>query len=345
MRDLRNFYKLMLLSVFSIFAKNSYAACIYTSYQIPVPKFVYSVSDSAYPQMLSTSWHYSGMKEAYRCGTADVSWGAPFFGLANNQIPSTGKSMVYGGLTYEIYDSGVKGVGVIMTAQDSSARYAPFTSTELKIITGTTPAVSTGYPLVKSAQFAIRYVLTERPSPGIITIPALTVMRQGLNVRGTYYGWGMITTPASSAEISYQGCSVQTPGTIALPRMDVSFIQAPGSYSSAVPFNLTVNCFPGVNSSYTLTDINNPANRSAILSLSAADTSAKGVSFQVTDTSEAVNFGPESSSQGSLNQRSFGIIPESGTLTKSFGVRYVRTEGPVVPGVMRAGVTITMSYK
>ncbi|HEK1766262.1 TPA: fimbrial protein [Pseudomonas putida] len=252
--------------------------------------------------------------------------------------------MIYEGLTYDIYDTGVKGLGLIMTAQDASQRYVPFTSNEIKTVTAVAPAAFSSYPWSRSSQFAIRYVLTERPAVGSLSIPGQSIMRHGiLTELDGYNGWGTVTTLPGKLQTSYPSCTVQAPSTVALPRLDASYLQSPGQYYDAYQLKLTVSCFPGVNASYTMTDISNEANRSSVLTLAPGGT-AQGVSFQLADNNEPVSYGPALSIQGNINQRFFGVIPDDGLLSKSLDVRYIRTAGPLTPGTLRAGATITMSY-
>lgn len=340
-------YRLMATSALALVSANTLAvvpSCSYSNFQIPSPQISLMLTSNTYPQMASSSWHYSGLLKAFTCSYSSALSNRSTASVVNNLIPNTGKQMIYEGLTYDIYDTGVKGLGLIMTAQDASQRYVPFTSNEIKTVTAVAPAAFSSYPWSRSSQFAIRYVLTERPAVGSLSIPGQSIMRHGiLTELDGYNGWGTVTTLPGKLQTSYPSCTVQAPSTVALPRLDASYLQSPGQYYDAYQLKLTVSCFPGVNASYTMTDISNEANRSSVLTLAPGGT-AQGVSFQLADNNEPVSYGPALSIQGNINQRFFGVIPDDGLLSKSLDVRYIRTAGPLTPGTLRAGATITMSY-
>ncbi|QRY76962.1 type 1 fimbrial protein [Pseudomonas sp. PDNC002] len=118
------------------------------------------------------------------------------------------------------------------------------------------------------------------------------------------------------------------------------------SVSSVSPrvsnFSLELNCQSGSNVYLTLTDNQNTSNTSDRLGLAAGST-ASGVAIQVLKDGAPVNFGPDSSAPGTLNQIALGAAPD-GKLTVPLAARYVRT-GDLVPGNVQSVATFTFSYQ
>ncbi len=142
-------------------------------------------------------------------------------------------------------------------------------------------------------------------------------------------------------------CTVNTNSLqVALP--DVAPIDLPSLNSTAkpTPFNLRLTCPSTSVSIYmTMTDNSDPGNTGNQLSLSPGS-SARGVKLQIlrnSGTPALVNFGPDSSAAGNLNQLQMATNA-TGSQSFPFLVRYIRT-GTLSGGTVNGLATFTMSYQ
>jgi type 1 fimbria pilin len=129
-----------------------------------------------------------------------------------------------------------------------------------------------------------------------------------------------------------------------MPKAKMKDLGAVGATTGSTPFNLALNCDPGVNVAVTLTDATTPSNRSSTLTLTA-DSSASGVGYQISYANVPVLFGADSAAVGNANQISVSSSPTAGgVFTVPLTASYIRT-GTVVPGSANARATFTMSYQ
>jgi type 1 fimbria pilin len=150
---------------------------------------------------------------------------------------------------------------------------------------------------------------------------------------------------ANSIQVISQTCSVTTPAVaVNLGTVAARTFGAVGSGSTAVPFNIGVDC-TGVSTmlAITFTDATNPGNTSTTLPLSS-DSTAKGVGIQILNNGTPVAFGPDSSIAGNTNQIQIGQVNNAPT-TLSLAGRYVKTASTIGPGSANGMATFTMSYQ
>ncbi|RPE81578.1 fimbrial protein [Vulcaniibacterium tengchongense] len=117
-------------------------------------------------------------------------------------------------------------------------------------------------------------------------------------------------------------------------------------------FNIVLNCSGGSGGGQrrvyvTLTDNNQPANRSNVLSLTG-DSTAQGVGIRIERSSGGnftpVSFGADSASIGNAGQWQHGTTT-GGTVTIPLRAAMIRTgTGTVTPGLVRGRATFTMAY-
>lgn len=128
-------------------------------------------------------------------------------------------------------------------------------------------------------------------------------------------------------------------------------IENQGGVTPWVDFNLTLNCggstgggTTGVH--ITITDLNDPGNRSTELPIVHGGTSAGGVAVQIsrTDAGHAmVSFGPDSPGIGGDGQWKAGDVAADPIYRIPLSARYIKT-GPITPGIANAVATFTMAY-
>lgn len=340
--------KLIFLFLSSLLINNSALAvtCSFKDLKISVPPLRLGSMDGKLPQMISTSWHEtSGLVTS--CSAYPTN--TDFKNLANNSTSSTKDNMEFDGVSYKIYNSGVDGVGVIMEAADSSQAYKPFGPSNPTEVNGWSSNTGIYSPSTRM-KFRVRYVATKRLAAGVTTIPPMQLMRAGLYFSGYgYFGWGAVTTEGADIQVKYPSCKLSIPNSVSLPHVDSSRMRSVGDTLGETPFDIALNCIPGVVDSkirYTLTDISNPSNETSTLGVLSGDGMAKGVALQILDGASPVSFGPDSSAAENKNQMDFGIISKDReSLIKKLVVRYVRTSDLLTPGKIKSTVTITMSYQ
>ncbi|WP_397432970.1 fimbrial protein [Pseudomonas chlororaphis] len=340
--------KLIFLFLSSLLINNSAFAvtCSFEDLKITVPALRLGIKDGKLPQMISTSWHStSGVVTS----CSEHPKNANFKNLANNSVSSTNNDMVFDGVSYRIYESGVDGVGVIMEAADVSQDYKPFGPKNSSEVIGWSSNTGEAPPTT-SMKFRVRYVATKRLAAGVVTIPPKQLMRSGLHFPSYgYFGWGAVTSKGADIQVKYPSCKLSIPNSVSLPRVDSSRMRSVGDTLGETPFDIALDCVPGVVDSkirYTLTDISNPSNKTSTLGIFSGDGMAKGVALQILDGASPVSFGPDSSAAENKNQMDFGIISKDRvSLIKNLVVRYVRTSDLLTPGKIKSTVTITMSYQ
>jgi len=164
-----------------------------------------------------------------------------------------------------------------------------------------------------------------------------------------------ITNLNNAVTIVPQTCQVTTPnvsvnltGPNGLPQKTFTGV---GSATTAVPFNIGVNCSGVAASVYmTLTDQQTPGNTGNTLALSSNST-ASGLGIQIfmpsRSTTTPLNFGPDASVAGNTNQ--FSVFTASGANTGvtniALSARYIQTAATVTPGTAKGVATFTMSYQ
>jgi len=129
--------------------------------------------------------------------------------------------------------------------------------------------------------------------------------------------------------------------TVKLPTVSTRALAHEGAAAGRTPFEIGLSCGPGSKVYATMTDANNPENRSSLLTL-AADSTARGVGLRVRRNYQPLELGPDSSRAGTKNQWEIG---SAGSFTSvPLTVEYVST-GAVSAGSVNGRVTFTLSYQ
>lgn len=256
------------------------------------------------------------------------------------------------GVSHKIFDTGMDGVGIIIEGGLNPGTYTAYGSQYDIFRRSNTSQVS---PKDINMKFRVKYVVTKRLAPGKISVPPIAILDTGISVGspdlsgGEYFWGGAVTTSATTIDVAYPSCSLTVPAKVELPLIDPSKVNGAGATAGDTSFHIDLSCKPGavdVNVKYTLTDISNLSNVTDTLGVLSETTTAKGFALQVLENGALVNFGPDSSVAGNRNQRDFGVMSkDGGMLSKKLIVRYVRTKEPFIPGILTAGVSVTMSYQ
>ena len=249
----------------------------------------------------------------------------------------------------DVYPTNVSGIGVRFTISNGPATTcnslpAMVSNASLQVICHQLPGNTTpGYDF--NVTISAQFIKTGAVVPGALTtIPALSIANYKNNQSGTD-AWGNAFTGAASGSFSSIACSVtQSAVLVTMPQANTKDLPSVGATTGTTPFSLSLNCDPGVRVAVTVTDATTPSNGSNTLSLTA-DSTAKGIGYQLSYANVPILYGPDSSAAGNTNQIMVSSSPTSGgAFSVPLKASYIRT-GVVNPGTANAKATFTMSYQ
>lgn len=291
----------------------------------------YSLPDSAIPRdksvgNYSTTELYPNLSFVLTCDTAGA------YGTTTATVDGGQLSPGY----TDVYQTGIPGIGIRFQA-------TPVASTVLR----TVPFQSTIQSSATSAPFnvAVDLVITGTVQSGTATgLPTLSIRYNPVN-SSTGGSQSYYTLKLSPFNVTAMTCQVST-SNILVPMPAVTQSNFGGVSTTAGERNFSIDlnsCPSGTNIYVTLSDVSSPSNYSNILSLSS-DSTAKGVAYQILYKSNPVNFGPPTSSAGTLNQWWFGQSA-AGSMTIPLSARYIQTSASIGVGTVNALATFTLSYQ
>ncbi len=242
---------------------------------------------------------------------------------------------------YQIFATGVRGVGVIVRGNDKNAS-APLGSGWTRIIRGWSTFWDGG--------FGARLVSTgDTIATGTVSVGKVGEIRLAEDgVTNPIVPLNLIAS--GSVNITSRTCSVSTGSqTIAIPMGAIgrSAFSGVGSTAGGTSFIVHLeNCSTGLNLFMTFTDGNSPANTSDVLTITPGAGSATGIGIRIgrQDNLQRVSYGTDSALPGSPGQMSFGATTGT-TRSLAFTAAYVQTQASIVSGTANAIATFTMSYQ
>ncbi|AOI58730.1 fimbrial protein [Burkholderia diffusa] len=264
-----------------------------------------------------------------------------------------GIQYVDGGKTYPVYKTTIPGVGLAIAVKPEYRNinfdWVPLEEpyTELEQIFGF-DAYTTANFMVKATP-----VVSGPVKSGTYSFSAQSAKFEAFSEpSGERLGAVQLTAKTSvSATVAARVCKVTSglDAVVDMPAVTVSSFGGVGSVSpqAAQPFSVKLDCEENVRVHATMTDANNPANVSDVLSLSPEST-ASGVGIRIlrNNGTVPVRFGPDSSSPGTTNQWYITTTPSTGgRVTVPFVAKYVKSGQQVSTGSVKARSTITFSYQ
>jgi len=295
--------------------------------------------------VIGNNWAQGGSQEqVFYCGILTFVCIKSYM-EAYPAIKLSGMTATIDGQTYNVYESGVPGVGFVVGVKDTNATsYIPLYGTQVQ----TFPASGTPTTASKLGWAArVTFVKTsDHLQSGTYTIPSqyiVTLTAQDLlGDTATSY----IQLGAGSLNVTASGCTVSGSDNLSVNmgsfRQD-SFPSA-GSTAGSQPIQVQLLCDAGVTVKAVLTDQSKQTNISNIISLTS-DSTAAGIGVQFFYDGSAVSLGPDDSSAGTTNQ----FLVKTSTspnemISIPFDVKYIRT-GEVTAGSANAIASITFSYQ
>ncbi|MFY0475201.1 fimbrial protein [Achromobacter marplatensis] len=157
----------------------------------------------------------------------------------------------------------------------------------------------------------------------------------------------LLTVNVRGNPVQAVGCSV-APGsnqvTVQLPSISTLSLSGTGATAGRTSFSLLLQCGDARTDVYiALTDANQPANTSSVLTLDASSSALNvGVNLLRADGGR-VKLGPETAGLGSASQWFAGSMTGAGAIELS--AEYVATGQPVVAGTVRASALFNLMYQ
>ncbi|MTD41133.1 fimbrial protein [Erwinia sp. CPCC 100877] len=282
-----------------------------------------------------------GILPGFDCHQATVA--------ADPSLIPAGISMEIDGVSYTVYETGVPGLGFVMSLKDVNAsNWIPLSAD----IVDTYPAVGTSSPATSlGLMVRISYVTTGKRLQwgSSVNVPAIraAVLNAYAN-SGEVAESADITIGATDFTSMSYGCAVNTTDvSVDLGNVDVRTLDAVGAMSERKSFSVTLSCGFNIALYASISDISHPDNFSDAVTLTP-DSSAQGVGVAFFyDGQGPLGLGLDSADAGIIHQFFIQNVSSTGsneTITLPFQVSYYR-KGDIVPGTANALAGITFSYQ
>ncbi len=257
-------------------------------------------------------------------------------------------------VTYDVFNTGQPGIGWIMGAKDggSAGDWTPLLATgETQVFPfpGSIPSYPQPGANIRLAYIRIPGVL----NAGQFILPGQDIAKVKCYRNGILRDSATIRTAPVTMTIKARSCRIQTGeqtvqmGT--LTRQAFSGLAVGQNIEPGNTATLNLSCDKDVIPFVTISDNNNPANVSDIISLSSptATTTAKGVAYQAFYNNQRQSLGPKSPDKGTKNQFQVGQITtaDNQAVPVALQFKYLKTSNTVTAGDANASVTLTFSYQ
>jgi len=282
---------------------------------------------------LSTGWAEAELR--INCFGFGANWGAVMH--INADGVDSGKSVSVDGVSYKLY----------MTSEPD-VYYIGRTIGWDKVYPFGTPSRQVLYlnpSTIFSDMIQVRFYSTSsNMTPGLRSISAQSLVKAAVydgSSQKIMFNGGM-NLSAFSFEVKGPSCTIFIPTEVKLKSVNISSLRSPGDTAQAGTFALALSCgssTPAYKVSYSMSDVTDSTNQSTVLVAQDVPGSAAGLGLQVLDGGVPVSFGASSTNF-------FDTMPAGGgAIGRYLGVQYVRTTAIGKPGLLKAGVTVTLSYK
>ena len=260
--------------------------------------------------------------------------------------PISGITYNDGTTDYEVYDTGVSGIGYAVGIKDPQAtNYVPLTYPQVQ----TYPAPGTG-SVGQNVGISVKvvFVATGHLSSGTYNIASQNIAILSSTQTDGQTNQGSLNISGVTVNVTSTGCNVTSSNNATINLGDIlpSAFTGVGSLAGSGSTTLSLQCDSGVQLWASMSDSSDPANTTQTLSLTP-DSVAEGVGIQffANGSPTPVTFGPDSSSKG---------LPYSFFIDNSTGdgsviefpivAKYIQT-GRLAPGSANGVATVTFSYQ
>lgn len=291
----------------------------------------------------------TGGVDSINAGTALSSWssstanselcsGSILSFIDNNKVIGTqvasGITLTADGVTYPVFPTGVSNIGFAIGVRDiNQSTYIPLSTTLTQVLGGG------GYWNLTSTGRVI-FVATGKLTAGTYTSTSKTVgSLRAYNSSGTIMSTNSIVLPAVTFNVNVTSCTVNN-ATVPVGLGDVSKSQftGVGSSSSAIAYNISLNCSTGTPVKLTLDGTADSSNTTGVLALTSAGTAgvASGLGVQLLYNSSPVTLG---------SIITVGTTTSAGAYSIPLTARYYQTASTVTAGKANSTATFTMTYR
>lgn len=294
-------------------------------------------------QMISDVWHERSIADYINCsGTTNE----PIYMIMLFYKSGIGVYN-FNGKNYSVQPTSNPNIGVIFEHAFFDGDYTPVSNSDYGKIDLLGVGLGVGGVLKKGYKYQFRYVSLARLPVGQLVVPASSLFfYTRLIEHSTQVTSGDGGLASVSLSVNNTSCTLSAPSEVSLKKTNLSSLSLVGDTTGRVNFPLGVTCaasYAPYKILYSLEDVNAPGNTTSNLTLNAAVNSASGVSLQVLDGETPVVFGSQTSAS-TLKGELGAMGVQGGTISKPFGVHYIRT-GKMTPGTVNAGVSVTLSYE
>lgn len=265
----------------------------------------------------------------------------------NPGLSSSGLQITINGNTYNIFNTGVTGLGFIVAVKDiNSSNWIPVSTSTIHTFSNLWNIINFN-AIGLSAQ--VTYVKTSpRLMSGTYSVPGFNIgYFNGSDITGMYDATKRaVNIAATTFNVNATSCSIASSKAIAIPIGDYAQknFTGVGALVGSATANIDLICASNVVLKATVTDQSNISNRSDIINLSSGST-AKGVGFKLFYNGMALYMGPDSSIGGNINQFSILTTNATSAITVPLTARFVQTSSSVSSGTANALISITFSYQ
>ncbi|CAI1848630.1 Type-1A pilin [Serratia fonticola] len=263
------------------------------------------------------------------------------YGLtAFGYISSSGLTYSDGGVVYNIYNTGTPGIGFIAAISDSfSGVFYPMPIDHV----ATTPYTGNPYGTSVSVTVKVKFITTAALTPGVYSIPALTLM--GVNGASSNQtgvnGQGLAVTNPFNINVIANSCSVDVGSqnqSVTLDDVTGNDLPAVGSTAKDKTFNVLLNCQPQVAIYVLLNGTPNPdTGADGVLQVSNAGMAgtSRGIGIQILNNDIPLPIGANIPTR----------YTSGGQENIPFTARYYRTLTDVTAGTANTIATLNVNYR
>lgn len=310
----------------------------------PQPMTYNGPADAVLPGVIiGSTWSATAsVQQVFWCGVLLAACRKGTLQPGSNAL-SSGITVTVDGVNYNVFETGIPGVGYILGLKDyNGTTYVPLQTG----ITQTYPANGTsGYATDLGWSAKLTFIKTGIAlKSGVYqtsTLHAAILTAQndyGSNTAEVIINPTTITVTASGCTAGSQSASVD------LGSVDIHTLRAVGRTSPSGTFTISLTCDAQVSVNAVMADQTTPSNTTSTVTLTGDSTaSGVGVQFFYNGTGPLL-MGPDSSADGTLNQFFIQTTTSAQTLSLPFQARYIRT-GELKSGTANALASVTFSYQ
>jgi len=331
-------WSLTFLVIVSGGVSNANAECVSKNVSLPSVNLKFQGA-SVYPAMMSSTWHEAFIDGALDCVSRS---GVRYYYSIGSNWPVS-RTYSFEGASYGVYETANPAVGMILAGAAPGGNFVAVgvNSTSVFSVMG----VGENGAARSAAIYRYRYIALNKLPSGVVGLSGKNVTDISVSHDDRTFK-SVLSSAAGSISVNNLSCSLSVPAAVKLTKATVSSLSSTGASRVAGNFQLRVRCgtsYLPYKVLYSMSDINSPGNTSSILKISSQSGAASGVGLQILDAGVPISFGP-AFAPGTFRGKFGDMGVQGGDLARQLSVNYVRSGGAVKPGVVSAGISVTLSY-